>query len=380
MRRLIAASLLALFGAWAAACGAFSLSSVADGGPEATTGDEAHSGDSGGPSDSSPPTTDVSDASCVPDGAPCSCLQTPTLLTPGPDSVAAMAVLDGLVYWISPYGSGTALAYVLTTTSVEAGTPTPYATMSYQQDDQLPGSGGHFYVGSLKGVTALQMVPEAGAETVVTTALSANGVVVGPGGIYWTNQLAEVCHSPFGAIPATSTDASCGGPPLVAAVIGGAGPTTNRLAINSTSVYLAVTELGQIRMTPIGGGKTQVIARGSTGERFIFASDDDLVWSYSSNSKDSGTLNRSGPDGKDAAVLATTEPIQSVLVEPGFIYFSTTSGSGGRILRIPRDGGPTTVLACDEFHQPLAIAVDSESLYWGDKDTAGIWKVPLPHP
>jgi hypothetical protein len=377
MRRWLAATLLALLGAWGGACGAFSLNDVADDGGRKDApggGRDASSGDSGEVADSPTPPKDTGDAECIPDGSPCSCPRPITTLTPGPASVAAIAVAGGVVYWISPWGSGNAAAYSLPADSDDVASPSPYTKLSYQQDDLFPSYDGRFYVGSLKGVTDFPVATKGDADTLVTTSIAANGLVVGPGGVYWTNDLAEVCHSPFVDLMPPKVDASCGGDALVPPVDGGAGTTPNHLSINTTDVYLAVTELGQIRMTPIKGGKSERIVKGNAGQRLVFASDEDLVWSFNTDSKDSGTLTRSLPDGGEAAVIATSEPIQAILIDGSNIYFSTSAG-GGRIAKVAREGGPITVLACDT-HQPSAFAVDGTFLYWGDRYTAGIWKVP----
>jgi len=124
-------------------------------------------------------------------------------------------------------------------------------------------------------------------------------------------------------------------------------------------------------VAPIGGGVPVLVYKGKEGARLVFASDEDLVWSEPTPDS-GGALMRSLPDGANPYTLTPTGPIGALLVAPDYVYFTTKTD--GRIQRVPRDGGPPTVIACDSFI-PAAIAIDDTFLYWGDAFANGIWKI-----
>lgn len=57
---------------------------------------------------------------------------------------------------------------------------------------------------------------------------------------------------------------------------------------------------------------------------------------------------------------------RSLAVDVDAIYFSTSNGSAGSLLRAPKGGGPTETLFEDNNVYPHDVAVDATSIYWAE--------------
>jgi hypothetical protein len=294
-------------------------------------------------------------------------------------------VVDGNVYWLaSTTTSNSVVPWRIAASATDAGSGERFEPQfTWNTENQLPILSNLLYFGVIGSADQdkLEEFSLDGGATVVLHDLPYRpfGLRVTDGGIYWTNQFAEICYAGLDGATVPG-DSGCGGKPLMSDIYDVDNSNGNDLSLNSTTIFFSVNSIGGIFAVPIEGGLPHLVFTGHAGTRYLLADDHDLVWS---EALDGGgaLLKRTLGDGGSPIQLAASAPITAVLADDATVYFATavtttgTTTTSGRIEKVPRDGGPVTVLACDPFG-PSAIAVDEQFLYWGDFLTSGIWKVP----
>jgi hypothetical protein len=283
-RAALAAALSVATLAGAAACGAFSLNEVVEGGTPPDGSSPPDGGSEGSPDTAPPIDTGSGDSGsgtrC--EAGSCACTH-PTLVASNTTDVRALSVVDGYLYWLAAKSAFDPTFHRLAVTVTDASAPPAIAPpIAWTSSDGLAITSGYLYVGEGNTNPGVENIPLEGgsayAHVISKIPDPVDAIRVTPGGIYWTNESSEVCHAELdGGMPGPS-DSGCGGKPLVAAAPGGSKSTGNDLAITDKEIYLAVAETGEIRVSPISGPGAKVVVARSPGPRAIFATDTDIVW------------------------------------------------------------------------------------------------------
>ncbi len=274
-------------------------------------------------------------------------------------------VLDSTsVYWTN-YGSGevrriakTAGAQATTISSIANTNPWGVAVDSQNVYWTEPN------ITSGNKNTAVRKAPLTGgpATVLVTDPATPEAIVTGAGAVYWTEYASSVrTVSVDGGAPQTfatasnlvsnalaidaanlywSTNDAVYQAPLAGGTPKTIGPSAAAIAVDATSVYLALNDslgVGKIVSVPIGGGSQTALATGRTGSVVAIAVDSNNVyWIEGSGTIQQGAVAAVPKAGGLTSVLATglTDP-SAIAVDESGVYF-TSLESPGKIERIPK--------------------------------------------
>ena len=198
------------------------------------------------------------------------------------------------------------------------------------------------------------------ATLLVPDPATPQAIVAGAGAVYWIESTGVGTVSVDGGAPQPFADAgnisnalaidaanlywSTSDAVYQAPLSGGTpaaiGPSAAAIAVDATSVYLALNDslgVGEIVNVPIGGGAQTALATGRTGGVVAIAVDaDNVYWIEGSGTIQQGAVAAVPKGGGLTSVLATglTDP-SAIAVDDSGVYF-TSLESPGKIERIPK--------------------------------------------
>jgi hypothetical protein len=154
------------------------------------------------------------------------------------------------------------------------------------------------------------------------------------------------------------------------------------LALDASNVYfLAGSQVGRV---PKAGGAVAVLASDRPGwsAAGLALGGEELDWMQFPLQMPSADLDQTNAGGGGAVATVATglSPAARSTADATSYYWAASDGS---IDRIPRSGGPVTILARTSNGQPAAgIAVDAQSVYWTESSgcSARIGAPPCPSP
>jgi len=153
----------------------------------------------------------------------------------------------------------------------------------------------------------------------------------------------------------------------------------NGMAIDSQYVYFTERDIGNIKKVPIGGGAPQTIASGLNAYLQSLAVDTDNVYFVEHNATGSGVGGRVGKVPKNGGTVTILASGQSgpffVAVDSSWVYF--TEYGAGNVKRVSKTGGNLQTLA-SALDRPSGIAVTSDYLFFSDYD--GVYKIAIWEP
>jgi hypothetical protein len=133
------------------------------------------------------------------------------------------------------------------------------------------------------------------------------------------------------------------------------------LAVDASFVYWDdVNASGTISEEAIGGGAPQVVSANANALN-LAVDTTRIVWMNGTTALDSRLLS-----GGTIATLTTFTQGTAMFLAGGYVYFSTTDGTVGRV---PEDGSSGAVTITTAKLTPLSLAVDATNVYYAD--TAG---------
>jgi hypothetical protein len=383
------ATLLTTLGGVGLACGAFSLNGVVDGGGLDAQGNDASrdggSADSSSNSDSDAP----SDAASCDAASPCACLPAVTTIIAGIHGVGAVTVDENYVYWVAPSGGKSAIFRLPVGTTNAASIPAPSSGTFALPGGRivgLPFDAKNFFLAleDTHYLISTVAVDSDGGAKVVELTPHFDGIPVdvlaGDKGVYWTDNTSEICFAYLDGGFATKGDSGCGAQPLAPEADSG-GTLNNTLALSPTAVYQSIYKTGEIRWvssTPAITSHAKLLLRRSPNEaRTLYATATELIFSESGAS---GCIFHSSANGTGVTQLVgDAGPIGSFVVDATHIFYAVDypdESPSTTIYYVPRDGGASTLLACDP--QPEYLAEDATYIYWWSLDDNDLHRVAKP--
>lgn len=251
------------------------------------------------------------------------------------------------------------------------------------------------------------------AQTVTNNFKNAHGVAVDESFIYFTvagyaSVPGEVVLSPVARIAKT------GGVPEI---LSSSERAPVMISVYGADVYWSTWEPGQVRSTSIAGGTVRTLADGGTGLFDIRATDAGLYWAefgapgrvlwrpwgaatpvtlaelaqagvtsvsvdeaaaYFTVQSGTSSVRRTPLDGGGDAGEVLVDSLKSawgLAIDATHVYF--TEQNGGTLKKIPKGGGPVTVLATN-LDGPRSVIVDGEFAYVAEFALTGhVYRIPI---
>jgi hypothetical protein len=164
------------------------------------------------------------------------------------------------------------------------------------------------------------------------------------------------------------------------------GSYPGKLAVDDSSIYFAIAQLGTISKVPKcglpDGGAPTVLASGqnpgANGPVGIAVDKTNVYWTtYGAG----GSVMKAPKGGGSPTTLASAQDAPLGIVVDGTHVYWTNQGSAsnGAVLKVPIGGGVPTTLASRE-PSPGDIVVDTVNVYWSYAGTSlngGVRKVPI---
>jgi hypothetical protein len=269
-------------------------------------------------------------------------------LGPEPGYGSAIALYGGDVYW-TVWGELPMAPSSVMRVPIDGGTPQTLVSNASKPTSLAVAAAGAFWtVPDSPG--RLMTVPLAGGTATTIAVGDYEGAVATDGvNLYWTGDMSVFARALAGG--STSTLA-------VSSHLRGS--TDGSIAVDSTSVYVAVNLVGvpgTIVRVPIGGGQLTTIA----SEQSPLSVAVDATNVYWTNDDGAGGSVARAPLGGGAPTTLSTGPAASgIAVDGSSVYWTNEDGT---VMSVPVAGGTPTTLASDQQPSP-AIAVDSTSVYW----------------
>jgi hypothetical protein len=233
----------------------------------------------------------------------------------------------------------------------------------------------------------IQRIPKAGGSPQVLAAARVLGVpslAVDDKAVYFSAREDAGVTTYVGWIPKSG-----GAITTIASHLGAA----RRVKVSDGFVYWLVDPQprggGGVARAPIGGGRVQSITPSTYAADAWLAVDDQYAYwtAYGDKGRSSGHIYRTPRDGSGAvAVLgsgldspyAIAADARNIFVGLGFALNVANGMLDGAIITLDKMGTPpvpTTTLAKHQA-QPLELAVDDTSVYWGDHISGALMKAP----
>lgn len=168
------------------------------------------------------------------------------------------------------------------------------------------------------------------------------------------------------------------------------------MALDSTSVYWTgfssanrIVDGGQhlidgavMKVSRLGGPSTTLISGSvyDVSEQFwmrpnIALDDSNVYWTDpATDGPDSGSVTKISKIGGTSTKLASNLAKPSAIAADGTNVYWTMFDAGG-VMMVPRDGGPTTVLAPPDQRGGMGIAIGGGNVYW--TSSAAVMRVPI---
>jgi hypothetical protein len=156
------------------------------------------------------------------------------------------------------------------------------------------------------------------------------------------------------------------GTPAVELTANAFGVGHGSLVQDRDNIYFASVDRGRyaIRRIPKDGGPSQILA--TFDLPFYIGGDQQNVFAAGLHG-----LWRVPMEGPGFTLLYSGElRVRSLVSDGTHLYLS----NGGRILRLPADGGAPTLIACTQ--SALHVAVDATHVYWNDEHASSIMSAP----
>lgn len=176
-----------------------------------------------------------------------------------------------------------------------------------------------------------------------------------------------------GGIETSSVDNRCAQTSV--AVVKGL-PSAYGLAVDDSDVYWTDNESGTVMAVPKNGGTPRTLASKQIYPQFIAIDSGHVYWgnAYSPD----GFIGRVPKKGGPVSIVAQVAGIRSIALDVSTAYF-TEYGDGAPVSSAPLEGGPTTILA-DSQPNAAGIAVHEGVVYWANQGShdaeGGIMRIP----
>lgn len=140
------------------------------------------------------------------------------------------------------------------------------------------------------------------------------------------------------------------------------------IAVDESRVYwLSTSAPGALLSMPVEGGAPMVLAT-TDGFADAFAMDEAYVyWSQVKDAEgvDIGRIMRTPKEGGETVVLAQTAEAYAMAADAVSIYWMAIGGALEGIKKLPKDGGAEPALVVNDIGSGHRIVVDAESVYYG---------------
>jgi hypothetical protein len=156
-----------------------------------------------------------------------------------------------------------------------------------------------------------------------------------------------------------------GGNPVVLA---GGQFEPNAIALDDNAVYWTNFGDGSVHSVPKLGGQDRILAANQGSPGGIAADQDAVYWSSFS-----GGFISAMRKGETPRLLSSqhAELAAAVALDANHVYWITNALGTGKVVAVPKTGGPPVVLACG-LRNGHAIAVDRDHVYYSTAVTAGV--------
>lgn len=143
-----------------------------------------------------------------------------------------------------------------------------------------------------------------------------------------------------------------------------------RIALDATSVYWTSSSDGVVMKVPIAGGAPTVIASNQANPHGIAVDANNVYWTTTN------TVSKIPLGGGMPTDIASNQSTWGgIALDANNVYWTTGTSSSGRVMKASLRGGKPVELASAET--PQDILVDGTSVYWGDRNGAGVFGVPI---
>lgn len=223
------------------------------------------------------------------------------------------------------------------------------------------------------GVNSVQEMPLAGGPvaTLASEQYTAWGLAVGVGRVYWTNA-GSSAEGNLGDVLSVSIDA--GAPATLASGL----VRPFGITVGSSGVYwvtqgswTAVNGMGSVYRTTSDGGTATLASQLDTPWRVTV----DAMNVYWTSNPGGGTVMRMPLQGGTPTTIASGPTgLWAIAVDATNVYWTDSgcpldmdvcNGCPGRVMAAPIAGGQPHVIAAEQCN-PVAIAVDTDGLYWAN--------------
>jgi hypothetical protein len=190
-------------------------------------------------------------------------------------------------------------------------------------------------------------------EAVAPVRGAATGLAVDSNNLYWTR------FDPSGAIRSgTVMIAPIAGGPIAELASALAHPTG--LTADGTHVYWGDAQDGTILSVPISGGAPETIATGQSIIGGPLVSGNLLFWSTSTSVREAPV------GGGTTESLGTGSNLRGLAVDATSAYWTDAGEGGDGVVMKAAIGGGTPQTIASGLSAPMAVAVDTTSVYWID--------------
>ena len=210
----------------------------------------------------------------------------------------------------------------------------------------------------------MPLAPDGGGALVqlYKNQLGAFAVAADGANVYWTARA-------FNSAPSSVSQAPiAGGGPVVPLATNQGDPVS--IAVDTTSVYWADTlQSGHVWSTPIGGGAVTPIATDAYPEWLALGSGSLFYSTATAN----GIIGSIALDGGSSTSFTPGAPVAAIAVDALDLYMAINANF--EIGSHPLDGGADALSTVTSNVNPVAIAVDTDAIYWSDSAAQTIYRL-----
>jgi hypothetical protein len=280
------------------------------------------------------------------------------VLASGQRSPLTLAIDESSVYWANDNNGQVGAADVsVAKVPLGGGAVTPLA-WGFQGANGIAVDRSRVYFSGVVTTTApqgnqrvrLMSVPLAGGPTtVVTTGLTNDPIVIGPGGVYGSGP-AQILVAPLSGGAAT--------PLLPNGTFDPSSFETYGIAVDAQFIYWTIFSGSpmSVMKAPIQGGPATMVTS-VPGVAEGIAIDADSI--YFGTGQGVWKVALAG----GTATPLSSSPASGIAIDDAYVYFTDFAAGPGTVKKVAKSGGATITLATG-LALPWGIAVDATSVYW----------------